>query len=160
MGLISKIIQNRAFYVLPALPAHFSSLKQPKVLCRFPFFHVMVTVSNTYPPWIAFHNFPEHLNLTTFCKDSIMSSPVAGFLPLRYRFDCTHNLQKLTSSIQSLSIFRAAVIPIVTEWIAHNTTTAWLIFSCKFITSCWQISIQYTLILGLWYPVIDKYSTD
>ncbi len=31
-------------------------------------------------------NLPEHLNVTVFLGASIMSLPVAGFLPLRSRF--------------------------------------------------------------------------
>ena len=37
---------------------------------------------------------PEHLNVTTFLASSIISPPVAGFLPLLSRFALTQNLPK------------------------------------------------------------------
>jgi hypothetical protein len=37
-------------------------------------------------------NFAEHLKVTTFLSSSVMSSPVAGFLPLRACFSLTQNL--------------------------------------------------------------------
>jgi len=43
-------------------------------------------------PFTLSLNFPEHLKVTTLLGLSIISSPVAGFLPLRSRFSLTHNL--------------------------------------------------------------------
>jgi hypothetical protein len=49
---------------------------------------------HAYPPFTFFRNFPNHLNVTTRRFSSIMSSPVAGFHPLRPFFSFTQNLPK------------------------------------------------------------------
>ena len=61
-------------------------------------------------------SFPEHLKITNLLGASIISSPVAGFRPLRFRFSLTQNLPNpliRTSSPDSnslLIIFRAVSI--------------------------------------------------
>ena len=45
-----------------------------------------------FHPFILSLNFPEHLKVTTRLGASIISSPVAGFRPLRSRLPLTQNL--------------------------------------------------------------------
>ena len=54
-----------------------------------------------YCPLTLSLNFPEHVNVTTFLGSSIMSSPVAGFLPFRSLFPFTQNLPKLEINTSS-----------------------------------------------------------
>lgn len=54
-----------------------------------------------YDPLIFLRSFPEHLNVTTLLGLSVMSSPVAAFLPLRSRFSFTQNLSNPLTRMSS-----------------------------------------------------------